>query len=173
MKYNLSNIDSDELDEIIFKGAILNGLKCPEDDLSYSMDDVQTIFLMMIVRTSYLFPKDLLAYIDVIIKYHLGEISDEVRIEKRKQLDRSFNINQMPEPLYMRYMAIYQQFFTTKETIQSGLTDQYILVDDYLDYFKEIEDNICLDLDEICFSYYNDKKNKANTFQKLKPLIST
>ena len=167
MFYKLKDIDSDQFDEIIFKGAILNGLKKPEDDLSYSLDDVQTIFLIIIVKLSHLFTKDLLEYIVVIIKYRLGEISDEFRIEKRAQLDRSFDINHMERPIFMRYMVIYQLFFTVKETIKSGFSDQYLYTDEYLDYFKEIDDNIYIDLDELCFSYYNCKKNNIDPCKKL------
>ncbi|UXN05147.1 hypothetical protein [Bartonella sp. HY761] len=165
MKFKLANID-DDFDETVFRNAVANDLRKFDEEASYSFTDIQIIFVAMIIDLSSLFPNNLLEYLDVAIKNRLGEVSDDIRAEKRNELKKIIDSKNCPRDIYIRGWLIYLYLWTLEEYMQTRDADTYRYAE-HLEYFEELDPDIYIDLDQICFSYYYDKKNKINPLIQL------
>lgn len=162
MKYKLANID-DDFDETVFRNAVANDLRKFDEEASYSFTDIQIIFVAMIIDLSSLFPNNLLEYLDIAIKNRLGEVSDDIRAEKRNELKKIIDSKNCPRDNYIRGWLIYLYLNEYSQICGSDIC-MYL---DHIEYFEELDPDIYIDLDQICFSYYYDKKNKINPLIKL------
>ena len=170
MKYKLRDIDCEKVDEIIMKSLAANGYEKQTKGYAYSYEDIDTICFIIISKLFYLFSLDLKKFI--ISAYHnrIGKISDDNLKKSRLEFTKTYNLNyhdNIQLSIYALNLIVYSVLYSLKECKERGTYDPFFYITDIIEYFSDVNHEIFLDLDDIFFSYYHDKKNNINSLCRL------